>query len=248
MNREVREILIFALDGLEDMGEVLSWVERLKNYVGMFKVGKESYARFGPLIVKEIRRKGAKVFLDLKFHDIPLTVASAASVAVEMGVSMLNVHTLGGKTMMRETVEAVRKTAQKYNLSVPIILGVTVLTSLDDNDIKELGFPCSAGELVIHLAKLAQDSGLSGVIASAHDTEVIKKTCGQEFVVVTPGIRDSEEHGDQKRVSTARDAILRGADYIVVGRPIRLASDPVQKALEITRSISEILAIKRNVI
>lgn len=248
LSRNPREMIIFALDESKSIEDAMSWVECLKDHVGMFKVGKESYILYGPRIVEGIRGRGGKVFLDLKFHDIPNTAAAAASAAVKLGVSMFNIHALGGKSMMAETVSAVKKTVQDCNLPMPVVLAVTVLTSLNDTDLKGLGFQYPGGELASHLAKIAKEAGIPGVVASAQDIENIRRSCGQDFLIVTPGIRESEDNDDQKRVSTVRNAIIRGADYIVVGRPIRLAGDPVRKAEEITKQISEALAIKQKVI
>jgi len=248
-NRNPREMLIFALDVGKGIEEAISWVERLKDNVEIFKVGKESFTRYGPRIIEKIREKGKKVFLDLKFHDIPHTVAGAAAGAVEHGVYMFNVHALGGRKMMEETVAAVDRAVEEVGLPMPIILAVTVLTSLNESDLMQLGFNYSANELATRLAKIAQESGVSGVVASAHDIDNIRKTCGHDFIIVTPGIRDAVAvDDDQKRTSTVRDAIMQGADYIVVGRPIRKAIDPVRKAEEIVHEITEGLAMREKVV
>jgi len=245
-NKEPSEKLIFALDMGKGLDEALSWVRRLTGHVGVFKVGKEAFTRFGPQLVKKIQETGSRVFLDLKFHDIPNTVARAAEGAVEMGVAMFNVHALGGVSMMEETVAAVRKIARQRELTAPLVLGVTVLTSLNDEDLRRLGFSCSTGELVLKLARLAQDAGLSGVVASAQDVEAIRKACGEDFVIVTPGIRGSAgvARDDQKRILTAEEAIRRGSDYLVVGRPIQMAEDPVAAAAELCREIARGLAAR----
>jgi len=245
-NKEPSEKLIFALDMGKGLDEALSWVRRLTGHVGVFKVGKEAFTRFGPQLVKKIQETGSRVFLDLKFHDIPNTVARAAEGAVEMGVAMFNVHALGGVSMMEETVAAVRKIARQRELTAPLVLGVTVLTSLNDEDLRRLGFSCSTGELVLKLARLAQDAGLSGVVASAQDVEAIRKACGEDFVIVTPGIRGSAgvAGDDQKRILTAEEAIRRGSDYLVVGRPIQMAEDPVAAAAELCREIARGLAAR----
>ena len=249
MNKNPREMLIFALDVGKGIEEAMTWIERLRDHLEIFKVGKESYTRYGPYIVKRIKENGKKVFLDLKFHDIPNTVAGAAAGAVEHGVYMLNVHALGGKEMMEKTVTAVSKVAQEAALPPPIILAVTVLTSLNDGDLKEMGFNCSASELTLRLAKLAMDSGISGVVASTHDIANIRKACGDNFIIVTPGIRESTSaDDDQKRISSVREAIIRGADYVVVGRPIRKAADPVQKVEEIVSEITEGLKMRQRVL
>ena len=233
-------MLIFALDIGEDIGEAISWVERLRNHVGIFKVGKESFTRYGPEIVSKIKERKGKVFLDLKFHDIPSTVTRAAEATVKMGVDMFDVHALGGKRMMEETVVSVKRVAGEVGLPPPIILAVTVLTSLHDSDLLELGFNGRAGEVALDLAKVAQDAGVLGVVASAHDIPTIRESCGHDFVIVAPGIRGVKEitGDDQKRITTAEDAIALGADYIVVGRPIRMAGDPLSAAEEIHHAIS----------
>ena len=249
MNRNPQEMLIFALDVGEGIEEAISWVERLKDSVEIFKVGKESFTRYGPRVIEKIRERGKKVFLDLKFHDIPHTVAGAAAGAVEHGVYMFNVHALGGRKMMEETVAAVDRAGVEVGLPTPIILAVTVLTSLSDIDLMQLGFNCSAGELAIRLARIAQESGVSGVVASAHDIDNIRRVCGYDFIIVTPGIRETVVlDDDQKRTSSVRDAIMQGANYIVVGRPIRKATDPVHKVEEIVHEITEGLAMREKVV
>jgi len=245
-NRDPKDMLIFALDIGEGIGEAISWVERLRNHVGMFKVGKESFTRYGPEIVSRIKEKGGKVFLDLKFHDIPNTIARAAEAAVKMGVAMFDVHALGGKRMMEKTVAAVKRIAGQAGLPAPMILAVTVLTSLNDNDLRKLGFSQRAYEIALNLAKVAQDAGVSGVVASARDISNIREFCGQDFSIVTPGIRGVMEvaDDDQERTTTPEDAIALGADYIVVGRPIRMAGDPVEAAEEIHHAISRGLLLR----
>lgn len=240
-SKNLKERLIFALDGTGDLAGTLSWVARLKDHVGMFKVGKEAFTRYGPEIVARIRGEGGKVFLDLKFHDIPQTVAKAAEAAVEMGVDMFDMHAIGGRKMLREAVSSASKKAEELQIPKPVILAVTVLTSLNSNDLGALGFRLSIEELVTHLAKLAQDEGASGVVASPQDIATIREACGRDFIVVTPGIRGKTEltGDDQKRTLTAAEAVRRGADYLVVGRPIRLAADPMAEADAIVREMSE---------
>jgi orotidine-5'-phosphate decarboxylase len=235
-----RDKLIFALDLGEDLDEAVRWADLLKDHVGMFKIGKEAFTRFGPRIVSSIRERGANVFLDLKFHDIPNTVAMASQAAVKLGISMFNIHALGGREMMERAVDSVNKTAGSLGVTPPVLLAVTVLTSLNDSDIREIGFGCTTGELVLKLAVSARDAGVSGVVASAHDVVPIRKACGKDFVIVTPGIRPENKVAgdDQKRVLTPREAIAMGADYLVVGRPIRMADDPVAVADSIIEDIS----------
>jgi orotidine-5'-phosphate decarboxylase len=248
-NKNPRDMLIFALDIGEGIEEAITWLDRLRDHVEIFKVGKESFTRYGPCIIDMIKEKGKKIFLDLKFHDIPHTVAGAAAGAAEQEVFMFNVHALGGKEMMEKTVAAVNKVVREKVLPMPIILAVTVLTSLNDGDLRQMGFHCQTSELALRLARIAQDSGIDGVVASAHDIDKIRKACGPDFIVVTPGIRDAAEtDDDQKRTSTVKGAIVRGADYIVVGRPIRNAEDPVHKVEEIVKDITEGLAMREKVV
>lgn len=240
-----REKLIFALDVGEDMQEALTWVERLSGHVGLFKIGKEAFTHFGPDLVRQVYAKGGRVFLDLKFHDIPNTVARAGEAALGLGVSMFNVHACGGKKMMEETVAAVRVMAEKRQMSPPVILAVTVLTSLNDQDIRDIGFQGTTREAVVRLARIAQDAGVSGVVASAQDVEDLRKACGNNFLIVTPGIRGAgDATDDQKRTLSPREAILQGSDYLVVGRPIRLAENPAQEADAIVREITAGLAMR----
>ncbi|HET6461198.1 MAG TPA: orotidine-5'-phosphate decarboxylase [Syntrophales bacterium] len=249
LSKNPREMLIFALDGSKGIEEAMAWIKRLRDQLEIFKVGKESYTRYGPYIVQKIIEGGKKVFLDLKFHDIPNTVAGAAVGAVQQGVYMFNVHALGGREMMEKTVAAVNRAAQETALPRPIILAVTVLTSLNDGDLEQMGFNGSAREVTLRLARLAMDSGISGVIASARDIADIRRVCGNDFIIVTPGIREATSAiDDQKRISTVRDAIARGADYIVVGRPIIQAADPVQKVEEIVSEITEGLIIRQKAV
>lgn len=235
-----RERLIFALDVGDRLAETLAWVERLRDHVGIFKVGKEAFTQLGPGLVEAIRQGGGRVFLDLKFHDIPNTVARAAEAAVRLGVSMFNVHALGGSEMMKETARAVRNEAGRLSVAPPVVLAVTVLTSLDDRDLVDLGFRMSTEALAVHLARRAQDAGLDGVVASARDVRAIREACGETFAVVTPGIRrEAVDAGDdQKRILSPEGAVAAGADYLVVGRPIRKAADPAIEADAIVRAIA----------
>ena len=235
-----RERLIFALDIGGGLEEALSWVDRLWDHVGLFKVGKESFVRYGTEIIRQIQARGGRVFLDLKFHDIPNTVARAAEAASELGVAMFNLHALGGREMMMETVGAVRRFAERSEVRPPVVLAVTVLTSLNDSDLKILGFSRGTGETALHLARLAQDAGVSGVVASAVDAAAIRKACGGDFLIVTPGIRGVTEVAgdDQKRIVTPSEALRCGADYLVVGRPIRQAADPAGEADAIVGEIA----------
>ena len=237
-SKDAADKLIFALDA-SNYEEALSWVELLSGYVGMFKIGKELFTAVGPEIIKSIKEKGQKVFLDLKFHDIPNTVARAAEAAVNLGVDMFNVHASGGGQMIKEAVFATRACADKLGKDRPVVLAVTVLTSLNNDDLTEIGFQKDTSQLVLHLAKLAKQSGASGVVASAQDIAMLRKNLGDKFIIVTPGIRSATEtkKDDQKRTLSAYEAIKTGADYIVVGRPIRAAVDPLDACRKIVQEI-----------
>jgi orotidine-5'-phosphate decarboxylase len=236
-----RARLIFALDVGDGVGEALSWVRRLKDHVGLFKVGKEAFTASGPELVRKIREEGAEVFLDLKFHDIPNTVARAAEAACGLGVRMFNVHASGGRRMMADTAEAVRRYCGERGADPPAVLAVTVLTSLDAQDLRDIGCGLDVNGMVLRLAGLAKEAGVDGVVASPHDAAAIRKACGRDFVVVTPGIRgaDPVPGDDQKRAWSAEEAVRTGADYVVVGRPIRLAGDPAAEADRIAEQIGE---------
>lgn len=238
-NNEAAGKLIFALDAprLED---AMPWISLLSGHVGMFKVGKELFTSAGPKIVETIKQNGCRVFLDLKFHDIPNTVARAAEAAVRMNVDMFNVHAAGGGKMIRDAVHAARVCADKQGISPPIILAVTVLTSLNDDDLVQIGYTGTTDEMVLRLARLAKEAGASGVVASPRDIAALRNELGDKFVIVTPGIRDTSQPSldDQKRTLGAFDAVAAGADYIVVGRPIRQASDPLEACGRITEEIA----------
>jgi len=221
--------LIFALD-VPTLEEAKRFVALLKGRVGLFKVGLELYTAFGREAVKVVQEGGGRVFLDLKFHDIPNTVSRAAEEATKLGVDMLNVHATGGTEMMRETVARCRKAAEKLARPAPVLLAVTVLTSLDEEDLKEVGLLGPIEERTVQLAELARRAGIDGVVASPREITSLRKRCGEKFIIVTPGIRPAFEQAgkdDQKRVMTPKQAIAAGANYIVIGRPVRLAPDPV---------------------
>ena len=240
MREAVRGKIIFALD-VATMEEARRFVGLLKDRVGLFKIGLELFTAFGKEAVRAVREEGGRVFLDLKLHDIPNTVSRAAEEAVKLGVDMFNLHATGGSEMMRETVQRCQKTAEKLNRPCPIILAVTVLTSLDEGNLKEVGLTGPIPERVVRLAELAQRTGMDGVVASPREIGSIRKRCGERFVIVTPGIRPSfepTEKDDQKRVMTPREAIAAGANYIVIGRPVRLAPDPAAAIDKVLAEIS----------
>jgi len=232
--------IIFALD-VSSLDEARKFVRLLKNRTGFFKVGLELFTAFGKEAVRAVQAEGGRIFLDLKFHDIPNTVSRAAEEAVKLGVDMLNLHAAGGTEMMRETADRCRKLAEKLNRPKPILLAVTILTSLDEKNLKEVGLMGPVTERVVGLAQLAQRAGIDGVVASPQEIVPIRQKCGPQFVIVTPGIRPGfVETGkdDQKRVLTAREAVSAGADYIVVGRPVRLAPDPAAAMDQVIAEIS----------
>src|SRR3989338_8576295 len=230
-----KDRLIFALD-VPSLHEVKRWVRLLKGYVGVFKVGKELFTACGPKAVEIIHNAGGEIFLDLKFHDIPNTAAKAWVAAARLGVKMFNVHTLGGLDMMKAVREAVDKTCDKGRQ--PIILGVTILTSLNEKDIKQVGIQGPIKSRVLSLAKLAHRAGLDGVVASPLEVRDIKKKLGKDFIAVTPGIRMPDSRpDDQSRTMTPREAVRAGADYIVVGRPIKEAKEPVEAVRKILEDL-----------
>ena len=218
-----QQSVLVALD-VPTRQRALELAQLLDNHVGGLKIGLELFCACGPSIVEEI---GAhRVFLDLKFHDIPNTVASASRVAARLGVHIFNVHCLGGLEMMRAAADA----AREENDAVKVI-GVTILTSHDSDGLAKIGLSETPREAVPRLASLAQEAGLDGVVCSAREILPVRAACGDDFLLVTPGIRPAQsERGDQKRVLTPAEALKAGADYLVVGRPITRAADPVKAA------------------
>ncbi|MEZ4598405.1 MAG: orotidine-5'-phosphate decarboxylase [Syntrophotaleaceae bacterium] len=237
-----RERLIFALD-VDSPEEAREWVRLLSGKVGLFKVGKQLFTRCGPEVVRMIRAAGGEVFLDLKFHDIPNTVAMAALEASRLDVMMCNVHALGGPAMMRRTVETVDRQCAVEGRRRPLLLAVTILTSSDEETLKAVGIDRSVEEMVTRLALLARDAGMDGVVASPREVETIRRACGEDFVIVTPGVRPSfAAADDQVRIATPAAAIATGADYLVVGRPIAAAADPMVAAGMIVEEMAAALA------
>ncbi len=234
------ERLILALDG-EKRDELLGLADRLSGGVGSFKVGLEAFTRWGPAFVAEVAERGP-VFLDLKLHDIPNTVAGAAAAAAGSNISLLTVHACGGRKMIRAAVDAVRKGADLALRERPKILAVTILTSLDDHDLAEIGLAGPSTERVVALARLAIDAGADGVVCSPLEVAPLRAALGAGPLIVTPGIRPAgSELGDQARAATPATAIAAGADRLVVGRPITGASDPVASAAAIVAQISSAL-------
>ena len=224
--------VIVALD-FPDAGEALAMAARLDPALCRVKVGKELFVAAGPPVVASLQARGFEVFLDLKFHDIPNTVAGACRAAARLGVWMLNVHASGGVAMMRAAREAVAPFPKP-----PLLIGVTVLTSLSDAEVGEIGFAGSAADNVARLARLAAASGLDGVVCSAEEAALLRAALGAGFVTVTPGIRlPGDAKGDQSRVVTPEDAVRRGAHYLVIGRPVTQSADPSATLQSIMRSL-----------
>ena len=238
----VRGRLIFALD-VASLREAQGLVDTLLHEVGIFKIGKQLFLHAGPQIVRLIRDRGGEVFLDLKFHDIPRTVARAGVEATRMGVRMFDVHASGSLEMMRLTVAEVTKACRKEGLLRPKILAVTVLTSLSRDDLKRVGVQAGVEHQVARLARLAKEAGMDGVVSSPLEVGRIRRECGREILIVTPGVRPKAAgHDDQKRVMTPGEAIRAGADYLVVGRPILDAKDPRTAAREIVLDMERAFA------
>jgi orotidine-5'-phosphate decarboxylase len=226
--------LIVALD-VETAAEARRLVSTLRGVVGMFKIGSQLFTAAGPTLVREIIDSGERVFLDLKFHDIPNTVACAGIEATRLGVSIFNLHAAGGSEMMRRTANSVAECAVSEGLTQPLIIAVTVLTSADAGTLAEVGPGLDPAVLVPRLALLAEASGMDGVVASPREVGIVRSGVNRpDFIIVTPGVRPmGSALFDQKRVTTPREAVLAGADYIVVGRPILEAPDPAQAAQKI---------------
>ena len=225
--------LIVALD-YPDMVKALDMADYLNPQECRVKVGKELYTRSGPKILEALHKKGFDVFLDLKFHDIPNTTANAVAVAADLGVWMVNVHVSGGRKMMETCVNKLA-----HYSSPPLLIGVTVLTSMADRDLHEVGVKGSTFDHVNNLSTLAESSGLDGVVCSAHEASSLKERLGSQFKLVTPGIRPSfAEKGDQERIMTPSQAIIAGSDYLVVGRPITQSDSPAEALKKVLQEIS----------
>lgn len=214
--------IIIALDFPQEK-LALELVAQLDPALCRLKVGKEMFTHFGPALIEKLHSRGFQVFLDLKYHDIPNTVAAACMAAADLGVWMINVHALGGRRMMLAAAEALAKKMQP-----PLLIAVTVLTSMSDDDLRELGISLTSAELALSLATLAKNSGLSGVVCSAQEAAVMRMQLGKDFLLVTPGIRlDNSAEDDQRRIMSPRAAMMAGANYLVIGRPITQAAQPV---------------------
>jgi orotidine-5'-phosphate decarboxylase len=231
--------ILVALD-VESAAKAIELADLLRGSVGGYKIGKQLFTAAGPAIVRELTSRGDRVFLDLKFHDIPTTVAGAVQSAVDTGAWMVNVHASGGSAMMKAAADAATKTAAALGRSRPLVIGVTVLTSMTDVALAEIGVTRPLLDQVVHLARLAKASGLDGVVASPQETRAIRDACGKDFQIVTPGIRPADERGkdDQARTLTPAEAISAGATYLVIGRPITAAANPRQAAENIAATVS----------
>jgi orotidine-5'-phosphate decarboxylase len=237
-----RSSLIVALD-FDSLSTALNFAKKVAEAVGMFKIGSQLFTAAGPEAVRQIAALGPLIFLDLKFHDIPNTVAGAVMAAASLpGVQLVNIHATGGTAMMQAAVQAI-SAGVPMGADRPRVLAVTLLTSLDAKSIREVGIGGPPGTRVVKLAKLAQKSGVDGVVASVQEAKAVRKACGRDFLIVTPGVRSEDKNGsakkdDQARTATAFEAIRAGADYIVVGRPILTAADPQAAAQKIVEEIA----------
>ena len=238
-----KDKLIVALD-VDTADGALALFEELRHVAGMFKIGSQLFTAAGPDIVREIVAKGGKIFLDLKFHDIPNTVAAAGVEATRLGVSIFNVHASGGVEMMKRTADAVSETAVREGIERPMVIAVTLLTSMDERALQQIGIGAPSQTFVTSLARAASDSGLDGVVASPQEIELIRAVVPQQnFLIVTPGIRSATDAADdQRRTMTAAEAVRAGADYIVVGRPITAAFDRVEAARRIVSQMAWVLS------
>jgi orotidine-5'-phosphate decarboxylase len=240
-----RQRLIFGLD-VDSADDAMELVDLLAAEVGLFKIGKQLFLRAGPQVVRMIRERGGEVFLDLKFHDIPQVVAKAAAEATRLGVRMFTLHASGSTEMMRRSVKEVNAVCRRQHIRRPHILAVTVLTSLSHADLQSVGVMDAVESQVVRLARLAKKAGVDGVVASPQETAQIRRACGRQFLIVTPGVRlQRNSRNDQKRVMAPEEAVRAGADYLVVGRPIRDAPEPVVAAREVVAEMARGLAGRR---
>jgi len=236
-NLSSRVILALDVNTIEQAKDLVSG---LRQYFRIFKVGHQLFTHYGLQAIEMVKSLGGDVFLDLKFHDIPETVARACEEAARHQVSLLTLHALGGREMIRRSVEQTRLSAQKLKVNKPLIMAVTILTSLNQEEIKEIGIDLPLKNIISQLAKISQEAGADGVIASAQEVALIKETCGRSFLVITPGIRPAFSPSlDQKRIATPKEAFQAGADYIVIGRPITQARAPVEAAKKLIEELRE---------
>ena len=225
--------VIVALD-FSEQKQAMNLIEQLEPSQCRLKIGKEMFTHFGPAFVETVQKKGFECFLDLKYHDIPNTVAQACSVAADLGVWMLNVHALGGRRMMEAAAEAVANKSQP-----PALIAVTVLTSMSASDLNEIGIQQNPAELALHLAAMAESSGLNGVVCSAMESQAMRQRFSDKFLLVTPGIRPAgSAEDDQRRIMTPVDAVQAGSSYLVIGRPITQSDKPLSVLRTINSELS----------
>ncbi len=233
------EKIIVALD-INNIDDLEKLVDKLRSVVKIFKIGSELFTSCGFQAVDVVRRKGGKVFLDLKFHDIPNTVMKVSKAITRHGIHMFTIHTIGGLDMMKQAVEASREEAGRLKAPSPLVLGVTVLTSMTAKDMPSIGIEGTLSDEVLRLAKLAEKAGLSGIIASPQELPVLRKNLRKDFLIVTPGVRPLwSRKNDQERVATPKEAVENGADYLVIGRPITAEGDPRSAAERIINEIEK---------
>ncbi|MBD2781526.1 orotidine-5'-phosphate decarboxylase [Xenorhabdus szentirmaii] len=233
LNKQIDSPVIVALD-YDNQDEALSFVDKINPQFCRLKVGKEMFTLYGPQFVQTLHQRGFDVFLDLKFHDIPNTTARAVAAAAELGVWMVNVHASGGARMMTAAKEALLA----YGKDAPLLIAVTVLTSMEQSDLSGIGIDMTPAQHAERLALLTKQCGLDGVVCSAHEAQQLKTVCGQEFQLVTPGIRPvGADAGDQRRIMTPPQAVQAGVDYMVIGRPITRAENPELALQQINQSI-----------
>ncbi|MCX5887328.1 MAG: orotidine-5'-phosphate decarboxylase [Proteobacteria bacterium] len=232
--------VILALD-VDTIDQARDLVSHLAPSFRIFKVGYQLFTHYGIQALEMVKGLGGEVFLDLKFHDIPETVARACEEATRHRVKLFTIHALGGKEMIKRAAEQTKMAAEKFGVTKPLVLAVTVLTSLNQEQIREVGIDLPLKDSIIRLAQLAQEGGADGVIASAQEAALIKENCGKSFLVIAPGIRPAFASAhDQKRIATPRAAFEAGADYIVIGRPITQAKDPVEAAKKLIEELREL--------
>lgn len=235
---DVVKKICLALD-IEEAGRAIQIAKTLKDHVGVFKIGLELFTSAGPSIVEAIADIGVPIFLDLKLHDIPNTVGKTARVLTRLGVSMFNVHASGGGEMIHAAVAAANEEAAKSGTKAPLVLAVTILTSIDQRALREqLMISSSVADAVLHFALMAKEQGAGGVVASPREIEIVRAACPNDFCIVTPGVRPAgADMGDQKRITTPSEAIKKGCDYVVIGRPILAAAEPVEAADSIIKEV-----------
>lgn len=237
MSKNPKEYLALALDNVEELGQIKTLVDATKEYFGIYKIGLEQFVRFGPSVLDTVRSNDGKIFLDLKLHDIPNTVAKAVKSAATHGVDLLTIHTLGGYEMMSAAAEAAKSVA-----NAPKLIGVTILTSMDQDGLAEINITKSVAEQVQNLAQLAAKASLDGIVCSAADLPQVHSSIPQNFEIITPGIRLQEnDANDQKRIATPEDAIKNGSTVLVIGRAVTAAEDPRQGAHAIYEAVESSL-------